>query len=601
MSKKKGNYRIEQQKYKLREHSLNQKNRRRQNTEDHNLKVNNVIEYWQKQGQPWRTQQEINTARQAYLLKCLTTIPNIKEGKYPFKDISLTRADIEWLISEHEKKYGSIIRDEEHEIEYKGLDLRGANLRKVDLHGLPLQNLRGGLSLDEWYFSTNRNFKERDMAGIHLEEANLRDAHLEGANLNGAYLEKADLTNAYLEKADLYQTHLEKAVLCRANLRKTKLREAFLQNADFRNAFLEEANLSHAHLEKTNLCSTFLEKADLHAAYLMNADCINIGLEYANLNKAHLEEAMLPLARFGGANLSEAHLEGANLTNALFCLTKEKIKKSMNESKNMGEQVKQPLFTDIRGIFFNSATNLEDIVLEEDEFNILFADIRWGGVNLAVVNWKQLSMLGEERNARTRKAPNGMHKDKSTRLEEFQRAIRANRQLAIVLQTQGLDEEATIFSYRTQVLRRKLTWHRIFQLHLIQPIWKSRYNLQNTWFWKVFVWLKQKVQYSGLYLFYLFLDIVAGYGYKPGRSFFWYLFVLLIFTAIYNVFYHFSPLEAFLFSLTSFHGRGFFPVNNVKQHLLGDPVALLAAIEAVVGVFIEISFVAAFTQRYLGK
>jgi hypothetical protein len=55
--------------------------------------------------------------------------------------------------------------------------------------------------------------------------------------------------------------------------------------------------------------------------------------------------------------------------------------------------------------------------------------------------------------------------------------------------------------------------------------------------------------------------------------------------------------EALILSVSSFHGRGFFqPLQS-----LGDPVAALASIEAVVGLFIEISFIATFTQRFFGS
>jgi hypothetical protein len=50
-------------------------------------------------------------------------------------------------------------------------------------------------------------------------------------------------------------------------------------------------------------------------------------------------------------------------------------------------------------------------------------------------------------------------------------------------------------------------------------------------------------------------------------------------------------------SISSFHGRGFFqPVQS-----LGDPVAIIAAVEAIVGLLIEISFIATFTQRFFGR
>jgi hypothetical protein len=52
------------------------------------------------------------------------------------------------------------------------------------------------------------------------------------------------------------------------------------------------------------------------------------------------------------------------------------------------------------------------------------------------------------------------------------------------------------------------------------------------------------------------------------------------FALAYFAFGHISPLEAFVFSLTSFHGRGFFHGNNIP---LSDPRVVLAAFEAVVG------------------
>jgi len=55
--------------------------------------------------------------------------------------------------------------------------------------------------------------------------------------------------------------------------------------------------------------------------------------------------------------------------------------------------------------------------------------------------------------------------------------------------------------------------------------------------------------------------------------------------------------EALVLSICSFHGRGFFQA----VQSLGDPVVILAAVEAVLGLLIEISFIATFTKRFLGK
>ena len=55
--------------------------------------------------------------------------------------------------------------------------------------------------------------------------------------------------------------------------------------------------------------------------------------------------------------------------------------------------------------------------------------------------------------------------------------------------------------------------------------------------------------------------------------------------------------EAFVVSFTAFHGRGFL-ATGVKP---SDPQAAIAAIEAVLGLIIEICFIATFTQRFLAS
>ena len=194
-------------------------------------------------------------------------------------------------------------------------------------------------------------------------------------------------------------------------------------------------------------------------------------------------------------------------------------------------------------------------------------DIRWDDVNLAVIKWPQVKMLGDEHEAK-QKMRNGNAKDGDTRIAEYETAVRANRQLAIALQTQGLNEHAARFAYRAQKLQQ--------------------------------VVLRRQKKF-GSYLFLGFLNVLAGYGYRPGRSVFWYLVIIVGFSLAYYSFGHLPLLpDAVVFSLTSFHGRGFFPGlgNETSLH---NPLVVLAAIEAVVGLFIEISFIATFTQRFFGK
>src|SRR6266567_4847986 len=146
--------------------------------------------YWITQGQPWRTEPEIDTERQKYLKERRAIVPNIKKGIYPFKDIKLSRADVEWLLATHENGHGPVDWSDEKDLhERRGLDLRGADLRLLNLNGLPLTHLYGGLDQDERDLATVEQGK---MAAIHLEGASLKRTRLERAVLSWAHLENAN-------------------------------------------------------------------------------------------------------------------------------------------------------------------------------------------------------------------------------------------------------------------------------------------------------------------------------------------------------------------------------------------------------------------------
>jgi hypothetical protein len=151
--------------------------------------------HWQAQNQPWRTEPEINPERQVELEKCLAVVPDIERGIYPFKGMKLDRVDLEWLLTTLDSEQGSETRSGEKTKEYEGLDVRGADLQQVDLHGLPLTHLRGGPKIDDWY---KANKEQRRMAVVLMEGTNLIEAELEGANLSGARLEGANLRNLRL-------------------------------------------------------------------------------------------------------------------------------------------------------------------------------------------------------------------------------------------------------------------------------------------------------------------------------------------------------------------------------------------------------------------
>jgi hypothetical protein len=416
--------------------------------------------YWQAQGMPWRTGPEIDQERQAYLDRQRAIAPDIEQGIYPFRDehgsITLTRGDVEWLLATHEDGRGPVVWAEEWNKLYDdrrwGLDLRGADLRAVNLRGLPLSRLRAGMRLHERLRATP---SEWEMAGAHLEEA------------------------------DLYQAHLEEAACRCVHLEASRLRAARLQGAFLARAHLKAANLWEAHLD--------------------------------------------------GAYLGEAHLEGAYLKEA----------------------------------FFDSATVLSAVTLGNQQNGYAsMADVRWDGVNLAVVIWEPFTMLGDESEARRPTDAQGNLKDEATRLGEYETAIRAYRQLAVALRDQGLSEYADRFAYRGQVLQRQLLWRR---------------------------------RQLGRWAFSVFLAAIAGYGYRLWRILAAYGLTLAAFALAYYLAGrvsapHLSPYEAAIVSFTALHGRVF-----LGQFGLDSPLSLIAGIEAVVGIVIEGVFVAMLVQRFFAR
>jgi uncharacterized protein YjbI with pentapeptide repeats len=412
-------------------------------------------DYWTAQGMSWRTEPEIDEEQQRFLSERRAISPDIEKNVYPFKDIHLDRADVEWLLATDETRRGLAESEAGIRWEYKRkMDLRGADLKGADLRRLPLMALGGGLSSQEWVAADE---VRREMAAIHLEGANLNRARLEGASLRFAHLEGADL------------------------------------------------------------------------------------------RFTHLEAATVRGAHFGGA--------------------------------------------DLRSAYVDKATVLSDMDLGDAKHGYAkVVDVHWGEVNLAVVQWSQTQRrflrrrfeaipLGDEQVAwkskyeqATQEHKAGNKKDRTARRMEFDAAARANRQLATVLRSQGLNADADRFAYKAQVLERQVLRRQ-----------GRLYTSIGSWF----------------------LDLISGHGYKPTRAFMTYLFVVGAFAAAYALLAYlgltaerFPSWDSFLvLSVTSFHGRVFFAGGLP----LDDWVARVGAVEAVIGLLIEITFIATFTQRFFAR
>ncbi len=325
-----------------------------------------------------------------------------------------------------------------------------------------------------------------------------------------------------------------------ADLRQAQLGSLPLVRANFNGAQLERVNLSQSRLDQANMAKAQLGGANLSKAFLIDVSFRQADLHDVNLTEAHLESANLYQANCRNASLYIAHFEGAYLGQAI-----------------LAEAT-------IRRAFFDAATSWNDTVFWDDKgITPSLSDARWGETNLATIDWARVVAIGDERDAHSRVDREGNPKTPQKWIDNYRRAVRANRQLAVALRGQGMNEEADRFAYQAQFCQR-LLYRR-----------QHRYALA-----------------FGSRL----LDVLAGYGYKPMRTLIIYVLVIVAFAAAYRI-AGLSYLGASIFSITSFHGRGFFP-NGLP---LESPVTVLAAGEAILGLIIEASFIATFTQRFFSR
>jgi hypothetical protein len=301
---------------------------------------------------------------------------------------------------------------------------------------------------------------------------------------------------------------------------------------------MEQEPRSRPDLREASLQGAVLDGALLRGARLTGADLSQASLDKADLRQARLRGAILVRASLREADLRFAKLDQADLGGAILT------------------------GADLRGARLDEKTWLDAITLDTTTW---VADVFWSSAALPRIQWEQAPRLGDEQaiaQARTREE----------RIVACRSAARAYRGLAVALRAQGLASVASSYRLREQRLERRALRH------------QRKYG---AWF------------FSGL------LDLISGYGEEPGRILLAYLTVILGFAAAYWSVTHFLEAklaqlswdEALVLSLTSFHGRGFFP----GFLSLGDWVARLGAAEAVIGLFIELILIATFSRRFLSS
>lgn len=459
----------------------------------------------------WHMSAPISPDRAQELQARLHIVVDPMQSVFPFKDVTLTRADIEWLLIHHDGGRGPIDWSDPAQRSRQGLDLRGAWLCGEDLSSLPLARLIGGLSTEERLLASKdaREKELRDAAGVHMEGANLTDTHLEGAILRSAHLEGACLFRTRFECANLTLLHMEGSD-CRA-----------------------------AHFEGTTMASVYLGG--------FGSDTPPCPLQW--------------VADFSGPVVDVRQTEFPNTLSA----------------------------ASLRLAYFDTATSFyPNSIGDKRSGFITIVDARLSDMNLARVDWTTVSMLGDERIARSKYTRFGKARTLSGRIANYKTAVRANSQLAIALSAQGMADQATRFLYRSLILQRKVMALRIRQ---------------------------GRVKYLVPYLLSWFLFLVTGYGYRMWRLLLTYVLLIAGFAAGYGVTGSYCAItlsapsgvrlscrpdmswfNLVLISVTAFHGRVF-----SQQFGVGSPQFVLTAVEAIVGLVVESIFIAMLTQRVFSR
>lgn len=195
----------------------------------------------------------------------------VRQQQVNMEDLPLTRRDV----------ISALIKTSQMtELRFQGVNLAGADLRKLDLRHI--------------------NFKYACLTRCNLSLANLNYCCLERADLSFAILEGAQLLSvkglcANMEAANLQGCNFEDPTGVRSNLEGVNLKGACLENSNMAGVNLRVANLRNANLKNCNLRAAVLAGADLERCNLSGSDLQEANLRGANFKDAQLELMLTPL------------------------------------------------------------------------------------------------------------------------------------------------------------------------------------------------------------------------------------------------------------------------------------------------------------------
>lgn len=446
---------------------------------------------------------------------------------------------------------------------------------------------------------------------------------LDGADLSEARLDGVSMVEASAEGADLMAANLSGADLSRANFTRAQLHYSILKGASTQGVNFVGANLSHSDAR-----GCFASEANLVDAHMLMTD-----LRGAALDRARLGGAVLNLARFDGATslsgiqlvepsggnhdaktkakkfASIADIDWGNANLAVVSWTqlvrlgeetgfrdrlrRKELRKARDRLATVDARLKelQPVerLQRVERDYMEGDPLVPRANLTDEELVAVFKEMEEIEVGSPFV--EEALRLGKTIRDNTLLGP-------SDELESLVDSARAYKQLATVLRAQGLTSEARRFMYSGLVLERRTPrlQRRLFRT-ADDPVVRGRlrhivdtFKTWLTWTWR---WFSSESRILTSYL----LDLVCGYGYKLKRACGAYAAIVLIFAGLYSAAGMKLWPDAIVFSVTSFHGRGFAQFLTPLASVTQTQAVEIAAAEAIIGLVGEVVLVATIARR----
>lgn len=147
------------------------------------------------------------------------------------------------------------------------------------------------------------------------EYYDLRDANFKNANLDGADLRNADMSRVRMEGASLHHALLQGAILDRCRAEGAHFIEADLTGAKIRDARLESSSFKGAKVTKTDFSWSKLNSAKFEKVDGQGVDFSNATLNWARLTDSNFIDAKLDQTETDGCWFEGSDFARARLSN----------------------------------------------------------------------------------------------------------------------------------------------------------------------------------------------------------------------------------------------------------------------------------------------